>query len=168
MRGPSTLCETLEPSDLIEDALRLNLIALDRHGVTIERNIDVPGPVRIDKHKTLQILVNLISNAKNAMKDLNDNRERRLTINVISAQDDDSPRLRISVTDNGVGIARENLSRIFAHGFTTRAEGHGFGLHSAANAAREMNGSLEVFSDGPGQGATFTLDIPVAAAEVAV
>ena len=66
--------------------------------------------------------------------------------------------------DNGVGIAPEHLSLIFAHGFTTRPGGHGFGLHSAANSAREMGGTLEVFSAGPGQGATFTLDLPLAAA----
>jgi two-component system, NtrC family, sensor kinase len=66
------------------------------------------------------------------------------------------------VHDNGVGIPAENLTRIFQHGFTTRANGHGFGLHSAANAAREMKGSLTVTSNGIGTGATFTLELPIA------
>jgi signal transduction histidine kinase len=66
------------------------------------------------------------------------------------------------VRDNGVGIAPENLTRIFGHGFTTKKDGHGFGLHSGALAAKEMNGSLTVHSDGVGQGAAFTLELPPA------
>jgi signal transduction histidine kinase len=68
--------------------------------------------------------------------------------------------VRISVHDNGMGIAPEMLTRIFQYGFTTREEGHGFGLHSSALAAQELGGSLNVHSDGPGQGATFSLEIP--------
>jgi len=69
--------------------------------------------------------------------------------------------VKISVIDNGIGIAPENLTRIFAHGFTTRKDGHGFGLHSGALAARELGGSLTAQSAGPGQGATFTLELPI-------
>ncbi len=69
--------------------------------------------------------------------------------------------VKISVIDNGVGIPPENLERIFNHGFTTRQGGHGFGLHSGALAAEEMGGSLSVQSDGPGQGAAFTLELPL-------
>src|SRR5262249_46743432 len=67
----------------------------------------------------------------------------------------------ISVIDNGVGIPLENRGRIFEHGFTTRKSGHGFGLHSSALAAQEMGGTLRVDSDGPGCGATFTLELPL-------
>ena len=158
---PSTLRESIDPAELLEDALRLHLVALDRHGVTIDRDFEAVGPVMIDKHKTLQILVNLLSNAKNAMKDLNANHERRLSLRLSTVVGAEGPRVRIEVGDNGCGIAAEHLTRIFAHGFTTRAEGHGFGLHSAVNAAREMDGSLNVASDGPGCGATFTLDLPL-------
>jgi signal transduction histidine kinase len=69
----------------------------------------------------------------------------------------------MTVSDNGVGIASENLTRIFNHGFTTRKDGHGFGLHSGALAAREMGGALWAQSDGPGKGATFTLELPLSA-----
>ena len=62
--------------------------------------------------------------------------------------------------DNGIGIPPENLTRIFNHGFTTRKDGHGFGLHSGALAAKEMGGSLTVHSGGTGQGAAFTLELP--------
>jgi signal transduction histidine kinase len=70
-------------------------------------------------------------------------------------------RVAISVIDNGIGIAPENMTRIFNHGFTTRADGHGFGLHSGALAAQELGGSLSAHSDGPGLGARFTLELPL-------
>jgi signal transduction histidine kinase len=67
----------------------------------------------------------------------------------------------IRVEDNGIGIPPENLTRIFSHGFTTRPDGHGFGLHIGAINAREMGGSLSVASEGTGRGATFTLILPM-------
>jgi signal transduction histidine kinase len=71
--------------------------------------------------------------------------------------------VKIVVKDNGVGIPSENLAKIFSHGFTTKKDGHGFGLHSGANAAREMGGSLVARSNGPGPGAEFTLELPMSA-----
>ena len=68
--------------------------------------------------------------------------------------------VKIAIIDNGIGIPSENLTRIFNHGFTTRKDGHGFGLHSGALAAREIGGSLHVQSGGPGQGAMFILELP--------
>jgi len=141
---------------LIEDALRMHDAALVRHQVTVVRRFDPVPDILIDKHKVLQILVNLISNAKYALSGSADE-ERRLTLGLHLNGDN---RLRISVTDNGMGIAPENLTRIFSHGFTTRHDGHGFGLHSGALAAREMGGALLAQSDGPGKGATFTLELP--------
>jgi signal transduction histidine kinase len=73
----------------------------------------------------------------------------------------EASRVKVSVMDNGVGIAPENLTRIFNHGFTTRKGGHGFGLHSGALAASELGGSLTAHSEGPGRGATFTLELPL-------
>ncbi len=75
--------------------------------------------------------------------------------------------MRICVIDNGVGIPAENMPRLFTHGFTTRASGHGFGLHSGALAAQELGGSLRVMSDGSGRGATFILELPCSPAETA-
>jgi signal transduction histidine kinase len=71
-------------------------------------------------------------------------------------------RLHIDVQDTGEGIAPENLKRLFAHGFTTRERGHGFGLHSSASAALEMGGTLEAHSEGAGRGAVFSLVLPFA------
>ncbi|HYO51174.1 ATP-binding protein [Archangium sp.] len=143
-------------ADLVEDALRINAEGLARHAVRVERSLAPLPPVRTDKHKVLMILVNLISNAKYAL-DKTTERERRLTVVLDRPADD---RIRIEVRDNGVGIAPELLTRIFQYGFTTREEGHGFGLHSSALAAQEVGGSLTVHSEGPGRGATFTLELP--------
>ena len=104
----------------------------------------------------MMILVNLVSNARQAL-DTTASGERRLHISLARAAND---RVHITLRDNGVGIAPELLTRIFQYGFTTRREGHGFGLHSSALAAQELGGSLRVHSEGPGQGATFTLDLP--------
>lgn len=149
--------ETIEVTPLVEDALQINAGALDRHHVELRREFEPVAPVLVDKHKVLQILVNLIRNAKYALSDT-DRPDKIITVRVLQHGDD---RVRIEVADNGVGIAHENLSRIFAHGFTTRRDGHGFGLHSGALAARELGGSLTAQSEGLGKGATFTLEIPV-------
>jgi len=149
--------ELVEVAQLIEDAWRINSGALDRHGVEFQRDLEPVPAFLVDKHKVLQILVNLISNAKYAVSAA----ERPDKIIVVRVRQTSADRVQIQVTDNGVGIPRENLERVFSHGFTTRAEGHGFGLHSGALAARELGGSLTVQSAGPGNGATFFLDLPL-------
>jgi signal transduction histidine kinase len=154
----SGFLEQVSIASLMEDALRINLAGLARHGVQIVRQFaDVP-PATVDKHKVLQILVNLVNNAKYAL-DAAERPDKLLTIGISLNGD---KRLKISISDNGVGIPMENLTKIFSHGFTTRKNGHGFGLHSGANAAREMGGSLSGHSEGVGKGATFTLDLPLA------
>ncbi|MCY1078425.1 sensor histidine kinase [Archangium lansingense] len=152
----SSLVEPASLEELLEDALRINGAALGRHGITLERHVMPLPRMMVDKHKLLQILLNLISNAKYALND-NPPGERRLTVKLEHPADN---RVRVQVCDNGMGIAPELLTKIFQHGFTTRKEGHGFGLHSCAIAARSMEGSLGVHSDGPGKGATFTLELP--------
>jgi C4-dicarboxylate-specific signal transduction histidine kinase len=119
--------------------------------------------VLTDKHKLLLILVNLISNAKYAMAATPPD-ERRLTVRLAATS---AERFRLEVQDQGMGIAPEMLTRIFQYGFTTRAEGHGFGLHSSALAAQELGGSLTAHSAGPGTGATFTLELPYLEAQAA-
>jgi PAS domain S-box-containing protein len=152
----SGVIETVKITDLIEDALRLNLGALQRHGVEIRREFSEVPPMDVEKHKILQILVNLVRNAKYACDEAL-RPDKLMTLGVIQ-QDG---QVQISVRDNGIGIPPENLTRIFNHGFTTRKEGHGFGLHSAVLAAMEMGGSLKVHSDGWNQGAIFTLTLPL-------
>jgi PAS domain S-box-containing protein len=148
--------ESLDATDLTEDALRLNAGAVERHHIQVIREYSPTPPLLADKHKILQILVNLIRNAKYALEERLPG-EKQLILRVAPGE---NGAVKFSVIDNGVGIAPENLTRIFEHGFTTRREGHGFALHSGALAAREMGGTLNCHSAGPGQGATFTLELP--------
>ena len=155
--GVSSSLESLQIADLVEDALRFNAQALLRRQVLVEKDIARLPALPLDKGRILQILVNLIGNAEQAMESL-EQVVPRLTLTV-----DMTPggRLRLRVADNGSGIAQESLTKVFSHGFTTRKTGHGFGLHSAVIAAQEMGGTLTVHSNGPGTGATFTLELPI-------
>jgi signal transduction histidine kinase len=153
----SAVTEKVKMSDLVEEALRINANALARHDVIVTREFDPQVPdIVADKHKVLQILVNLIRNARHACDDAARG-DKKLTVRVARSEDN----VRVVVADNGIGIPGENLTRIFNHGFTTRKDGHGFGLHSGALAAKEMGGTLTAQSDGPNQGATFTLQLPL-------
>jgi signal transduction histidine kinase len=150
------LTERVDVADVIEDALALNMDGILKQGITVQKDLAPLPRTILDRYKLLQILINLISNAKQAVAPV-DRTDKRIGI----CMDQPAPEiLRISVTDNGMGISQENLTRIFQHGFTTRREGHGFGLHSSAIAALEMNGSLRVESRGSGLGAAFTLELP--------
>ena len=157
---PSVVVEAVSVRELVDDTLRMNAGALERHQVEVTQEIDEMPPLALDKHRVLLILINLVSNAKYAC-DGAPSAPHRITLQAALAQPD---RLVLRVLDNGVGIAAEHLPRIFQHGFTTRANGHGFGLHSCAVAAKEMGGTLTAFSEGPGRGACFTLELPVGAA----
>ncbi|MGA2176552.1 MAG: PAS domain-containing sensor histidine kinase [Verrucomicrobiota bacterium] len=148
--------EIVNVTDLVEDAVRMNAGALVRHDVELVREYAEVPVVTIEKHKVLQILVNLIRNAKYACDD--SGREGKQVRLKISRHD---PWISIAVADNGVGIPPENLTRVFNHGFTTRKGGHGFGLHSGALAAKELGGRLTAQSEGLGKGATFTLELPM-------
>ena len=152
----SGVTETLHLRDLVEDALLINASALSRHDIQVARDYAEVPLVTIEKHKVLQILVNLVRNAKHACVE-SGRATKRLTVRVAA----DEGLVKVAVTDDGIGIPAENLTRIFNHGFTTRKHGHGFGLHSGALAAKEMGGSLTVESAGVGQGATFTLELPL-------
>ena len=151
----SGVLESFKAAELVEDALRMNSGAVSRHNITINREFGQTPAILTDKHKVLQILVNLIRNAKYACDD-SGRTDKQITLKIWNGDG----RVKISVVDNGVGIVPENLTRIFNHGFTTRKDGHGFGLHSGANAAKELGGKLMAFSEGSGRGATFTLELP--------
>ena len=160
--GAFGVVESVSIAHVVEDALTVNATSFERYGIKLERDYADLPPMSIDKQKLLQIMVNLVRNAKHAVLDTNQ-KDKRLTVRV--AGDEESP-IRIEVIDNGVGIAEENLTRIFSHGFTTKSDGHGFGLHSSALATKDLGASLTAHSDGPGKGATFTLELPLKPVEV--
>jgi signal transduction histidine kinase len=153
-RAPGGTEETLAASAVLAEALRM----LGDSSVEIVRDLADDPSVTVEKHKVVQILINLLRNARQACEG---GSAPRVTVRVERAV---PGRLRFTVRDNGVGIAPETLARVFEHGFTTRKDGHGFGLHGAALMARELGGSLEAASEGPGRGATFVLDLPLVAA----
>jgi signal transduction histidine kinase len=153
------LIEAVSLPDLVEEAIDIVERSLCRKEIRLQRDYEALPPVAVDKHQVLQILLNLLRNAEDAIDEAA-KPEKLIQVRINRAADG---RVRIQVRDNGVGLERENLIRIFAHGFTTKPHGHGFGLHSGALAARQMGGMLSAESDGPGQGAVFTLELPLAA-----
>jgi signal transduction histidine kinase len=152
----SGVLENLSAVDLMEDAIRINSAAFMRHAVNLEREFEDVPTLLTDRHLVLQILVNLLSNAKYALDNVAC--ERRMVLRISSLGNDE---VKFTVSDNGVGIEQENLTRIFQHGFTTKRDGHGFGLHSGALAARALGGKLTAHSDGLGKGSIFTLELPL-------
>ena len=160
----STLKEVTDVRKIALKALELTKSAgsLNKE-IEIETRFDDVPEVPIDPNKLLELFVNVVQNARQAMQGLED-RKPRLVV-AVSAPVDGG--LRITIEDNGMGIPKENLTKIFGHGFTTKKNGHGFGLHSAANAAVELRGRLYAESEGPGRGARFVLELPLDRAETA-
>jgi signal transduction histidine kinase len=151
--------ETFTPRALLDEALKMASTDLSRCEVQVSLDCakDLP-PVCVDRHKVMQILINLITNARQAMEETPvDTRKLVVTANYAGGA-----HVSVAIRDHGCGIPQENLTRVFNHGFTTKTSGHGFGLHSAANAAKEIGGRLSGTSEGPGHGATFTLELPLA------
>jgi signal transduction histidine kinase len=144
---------------LVDDALHLHEVSLGQLGIEIDRQYQALPPVSIDRHKLLQILVNLLGNARHALVN-GSQTQKRLTLRVGWAE---AGMLRIEVQDNGVGISPENMAKIFRQGFTTKKDGHGFGLHMSLLMAHGLGGSLSVASEGADRGATFTVLIPTSA-----
>ena len=159
----SGLVENVQLCDMVDDALRIVEPGLVRHKIRVERDSEPVPAIAADKHQILQILLNLLRNAKQAMQE-GDGDEGEKVIRLRIRRLGES-RISLAVEDSGVGLPPENLTRIFGHGFTTKADGHGFGLHSCALAASQMGGSLRAESEGPGHGATFILELPLKTAD---
>jgi C4-dicarboxylate-specific signal transduction histidine kinase len=153
VNGVTEVC-TIE--EIAETALAISEGALRNSNIEVVRRYEKLPPVLVDRHQIMQILVNLIGNAKHALEDVS-RPDRQLCVSIDKVEGG----VRIEVRDNGAGITAENLPKIFSHGFTTKKTGHGFGLHNCANAAQQMDGSLTAYSDGPGKGASFVLRMAV-------
>jgi PAS domain S-box-containing protein len=152
--------EMVNLPDVMEDAIKIHGSAYERHGIKLVRDYDQLPSMTLDKHKVMQILINFLSNAKYAC-DAAKKDGKTVTVRIKKVAED---RVRMEVTDTGIGIAPENLTRIFSQGFTTRKGGHGFGLHSGCLAAKELGGTLTAESNGIGHGATFVLELPIVVA----
>jgi signal transduction histidine kinase len=157
VNGVTEVCSLEE---IAESALAINQAALRSAKIEVVRSYEKLPAVLADRHQIMQILVNLVSNGKHALEEV-ERPDRQLFVSIAKVDGG----IRIEVRDNGAGIASENLPRIFTHGFTTKKTGHGFGLHNCANAAQQMDGSLTVHSEGRGKGASFVLRLPAEFAE---
>jgi PAS domain S-box-containing protein len=151
------LMEQVPVAQLLDDAMKLHTLSFEKHGIPVRREYAEVPPVMTDRHKLLQIVFNLLGNARQALLE-SGRGDKQLTLRVRRV--DGRERLRIEVEDNGVGIAPQHLDRMFTQGFTTKKDGHGFGLHISALAAADMGGALTCASAGPGKGATFILELP--------
>lgn len=151
------LREIISANTLMERAYKLSVSTFEMHGVEVACEFDCADSLMADSHKVLQILLNLLGNARHAVRGRGT--EGKIRLRTWS----DGDMVKMEVTDNGVGIEAAHLPLIFNQGFTTKKDGHGVGLHSSANWAREMGGALACHSDGPGKGATFILTLPGAA-----
>ena len=152
----SGIKESIKVSDLVEDALKMRMASFQRHQIKILRNYQDVPTISAEKHKILQIIVNLMANAKDS---ITESEKTCGQIDITISNSDNT--IELQVTDNGDGISPDNLIKIFNHGFTTKKYGHGFGLHNSANAAKELGGSLIAHSDGIDTGATFALKLPI-------
>jgi|GEM_PF-7073379 len=148
--------ERVRLSELVEQAVMINAAGLERHGVKLVVESQDDPEVFIERHKVLQILVNLISNAKYAC-DRKTEGERRITVQIKNQ----ASVAVVAVVDTGIGIRAEHMKKLFTHGFTTKKDGHGFGLHNSVLAAQEMGGDLSAMSEGEGMGACFSLELPL-------
>jgi PAS domain S-box-containing protein len=156
--------EEVDVDELIRSALPLDE-SWREAGIELSCEVEQPVPRLVcDRHKLLQILVNLLRNARDAVREMPAGTGRVL----VRGRTTEGGRVSMAVVDNGIGIALEHRERIFGHGFTTKEDGHGFGLHSSALLAAELGGTLRFESDGPGRGTTFTLELPAASAQIAV
>jgi DNA-binding response OmpR family regulator len=154
--------ENVSLNELIENAIEINSSGLERQNIEVIREYDDIGNILIDRQKTLQILVNLIDNAEYAL--LKSDKEPKLL--KIRTAKSGSSSVRIEVADNGIGIEPGDLDVIFENGYTTKQAGHGFGLYSSLQAAKDMQATLTAQSEGINKGATFILELPLRKAEV--
>lgn len=157
--GQRGAIETLDATTMLREAARI--AGVEAAAVDVSVEVTASGPFRAERHKLLAVLINLVRNACEAVAGLPpERRALRLT-----ATDAEPGHIRFAVEDRGVGIAANDLHRVFQGGWTSKGQGHGVGLHGAANSVREMNGRLWAESDGPGRGARFLVELPCDVAE---
>ena len=150
--------EEVDVAELVDKAIALNFTGST--DVTVTRDYQFAPRLTLDRHKMIQILGNLLSNARHALRDQTQG-QRMLTVRIRAIM---PGSFAIDVEDSGIGIETAVLQRLFEFGFTTKKDGHGFGLHASANLAKELGGELSGQSDGPGRGARFSLRVPLSAA----
>ncbi|MEM6566760.1 MAG: sensor histidine kinase [Planctomycetota bacterium] len=153
----ASVVETTDVTEVVEMALQVASMTIEgSESVIVDRAFADLTSARVDRHRLTSILINLISNAIEALLVV-DESERRLEISTYPM---DGERFVIEITDTGIGIAPENLDLIFTSAFTTKAGSSGEGLHTTANACRELGIAIGAVSQGTDCGCTFKLRVP--------
>lgn len=142
-------------NELLSEALLVSGLNLNKK-ISIHEQYDKLPPIKMDKVKLLQVLVNLIQNAKDAViESSKSDKEIILKSSLVNNI------IKIEISDNGIGILPDDKNKIFIYGFTTKTSGHGFGLHTAAIIINELGGSIRVESEGYEKGTRFIIELPV-------
>ncbi|MEO4046342.1 CHASE domain-containing protein [Pseudomonas sp. CAU 1711] len=149
------LVELVAVHRLLDSALEMASASFLSQDILIERDYGHEEVVLTDQHRALQILLNLLKNASQALTKCPAG-QARIRVSCRSHENG----VRLEVQDNGVGIAPERIPLLFNQNPTKQANGHGFGLHLSAIWAVELGGRLCCMSEGQGQGASFTLELP--------
>lgn len=142
---------------LAEEALKVQMDSIRRRGVSLHQNFSEVPQVVVNSSKLIHVMINMLKNAVEAMEAVPENR-RELTLTIKAARG----RVILSIADTGMGIAPENLPKMFTYGFSTKKTGHGFGLHYCARTIEAMGGEVRVESAGVNKGATFIISFPAA------
>lgn len=158
-RENETNKETFSINTLLDDLIVMNAKQIERTGITIRNKYEKLPQITLDRNKLLQILENLIQNAIDSLKIKKDHQK----ILHLQTSIKDNKAIQIDIIDNGIGIEVNKLTKLFSFGFTTKHEGHGFGLHSCSILTKEIGGILKADSEGLNKGAKFTLILPLGA-----
>lgn len=153
---PWSVLEPVRAGDIARSALGVIASSLDRHGVAHSLEIHTEATIKTDRVTVMQVLVNLLTNAKESVL-AHGAPDRRIHMSV-----DESPdrSVRYTVRDNGGGITPEVLASLFRQGYTTKPTGQGLGLHYSMLSIQRLGGDIAVTSDGAGKGAVFTVILP--------
>ncbi len=150
--GVSGLVEKVALSAMMDDVLKMHSEIFRKYKINIIKKYSKTNPILIEKGKLIQVFVNLLKNAKESLE-MKDEKNRIITINIL----EDKQHQTVEITDNGTGIPKENLTKIFSYGFSTKKDGKGFGLHTSALDMVELKGKILADSEGEGMGAKFTV-----------
>ena len=154
--GNYGVMEKVKISELVDDALKINAQGMSQNNIEVVKEYEAIPLLNIDKHKYLQIIINLLSNAKfSLIESAKENKKIVISIRV------ENDQLFIEVKDNGLGICKEDINKLFEFGFTKRKGGHGNGLHNCSIVANTLKGRISVYSDGLGKGARFVFVSPL-------
>ncbi len=156
--------EQVDLTELMDNALSMLESSLKKRNIQVMRSYDTTPLCNLETVKLVHVITNLINNAADALNQKGPNAEGRWIKVVVRPRNGEYNEIQI--IDNGCGISRANMARLFEFGFTTKSTGHGFGLHSCRVTMKEMGGDITIESEGEGKGSTMTLTVPITSSRV--